>query len=48
MRRWNGWGDDTTEVELPAHGAEFLRALIGVGEPLADATLGRALLQLEA
>lgn len=48
MRRWNGWGDDTTEVELPAHGAEFLRALIGVGEPLADATLEQVLARVPA
>ncbi|WP_313517762.1 FAD-binding oxidoreductase [Pseudomonas sp.] len=43
MRRWNGWGEDTTEVELPAHGADFLRALIGAGQPLADATLEQVL-----
>ena len=29
MRRWNGWGDEATEVELPAHGEAFLAELIG-------------------
>ena len=27
MRRWNGWGDEATEVELPAHGEAFLAEL---------------------
>ena len=39
MRRWNGWGDEATEVELPAHGEAFLAELIGPGQRLADASL---------
>ena len=39
MRRWNGWGDEATVVDLPAHGEAFLAELIGSGQKLADATL---------
>ncbi|WP_263141721.1 FAD-binding oxidoreductase [Pseudomonas sp. RIT-PI-AD] len=39
MRRWNGWGDEATVVDLPAHGAGFLAARIGTGQALADASL---------
>jgi len=31
MRRWNGWGDATTVVELPAQGAVFLHERLGEG-----------------
>ncbi|WP_449123634.1 FAD-binding oxidoreductase [Pseudomonas sp. MPG01] len=43
MRRWNGWGDATTVVELPAQGAEFLHERLGEGHALPDATLEAAL-----
>ncbi|MES2818502.1 MAG: FAD-binding oxidoreductase [Pseudomonadota bacterium] len=43
MRRWNGWGDEATVVELPAHGAGFLAARIGPGRRLADADLASVL-----
>ncbi|MCU1748608.1 FAD-binding oxidoreductase [Pseudomonas sp. 6D_7.1_Bac1] len=43
MRRWNGWGDETTVVELPAHGADFLLARVGAGWTLPDASLDSAL-----
>lgn len=43
MRRWNGWGDEATEVELPAHGEAFLAELIGPGQRLADASLQQVL-----
>ncbi|MHA6493790.1 FAD-binding oxidoreductase [Pseudomonas borbori] len=39
MRRWNGWGDEATVVELPAHGEAFLAGLVGPGQTLADASL---------
>jgi hypothetical protein len=39
MRRWNGWGDATTVVELPAQGASFLHERLGAGRALPDATL---------
>ena len=43
MRRWNGWGDATTVVELPAQGASFLHERLGAGRALPDATLEAAL-----
>jgi alkyldihydroxyacetonephosphate synthase len=46
MRRWNGWGEESTVVELPAHGAAFLGELIGEGQALADATLEQVLAQV--
>lgn len=43
MRRWNGWGDEATVVDLPAHGQGFLEARIGAGQRLVDATLAQVL-----
>ena len=48
MRRWNGWGDAATVVELPAHGEAFLAARIGAGRPLADADLPSVLARVPA
>ncbi|RJG13720.1 FAD-binding oxidoreductase [Pseudomonas cavernicola] len=48
MRRWNGWGDETTVVELPAHGGAFLAARIGPGQVLADASLPSVIAQVPA
>ena len=48
MRRWNGWGDEATEVELPAHGEAFLAELIGPGQRLADASLQDVLARVPA
>jgi alkyldihydroxyacetonephosphate synthase len=48
MRRWNGWGEETTEVELPAHGQDFLVELVGSGQRLADARLEQVLAQVPA
>ena len=31
MRRWNGWGDENTNLDLPAQGLQLLRGLIGEG-----------------
>ena len=39
MRRWNGWGDTTTEYPLPASAATFLTELVGPGTPPQDAAL---------
>lgn len=39
MRRWNGWGDDTVDVELPESAATFLAELVGEGQPQRDAFL---------
>lgn len=46
MRRWNGWGDEATVVELPAHGEAFLADLVGPGQLLADASLEQVLAQV--
>ena len=48
MRRWNGWGDEATVVELPAHGEAFLAELVGPGQVLADASLEQVLAQVPA
>ena len=48
MRRWNGWGEESTVVELPAHGKDFLAELVGAGQVLPDATLQQVLAQVPA
>ncbi|NQD91696.1 FAD-binding oxidoreductase [Pseudomonas sp. CrR25] len=48
MRRWNGWGDEATVVELPAHGEAFLAELVGPGQVLADASLEQVLAKVPA
>ncbi len=48
MRRWNGWGDEATVVELPAHGEAFLAELLGPGQVLADASLEQVLAKVPA
>lgn len=48
MRRWNGWGDEATEVELPAHGEAFLAELVGPGQRLVDASLQDVLARVPA
>lgn len=39
MRRWNGWGDENFDLELPGEGQAFLAQRIGTSRPLPDATL---------
>jgi len=39
MRRWNGWGDENFDLELPGEGQAFLAQRIGESRPLPDATL---------
>ncbi|MDH1261573.1 FAD-binding oxidoreductase [Pseudomonas sp. GD03944] len=46
MRRWNGWGDEATVVELPPQGEAFLNELVGPGQALADATLEQVIGQV--
>lgn len=46
MRRWNGWGDEGTEVHLPEQGAAFLAERLGPSRPLADASLAEVLAQV--
>jgi alkyldihydroxyacetonephosphate synthase len=38
MRRWNGWGQDTTDYPLPEPAAKYLSDLIGSGFTVPDAT----------
>ena len=39
MRRWNGWGDASFHLPLPAAGQDFLKTRIGAASPLSEATL---------
>lgn len=39
MRRWNGWGDIHTSMDLPSSGLDFLAERIGRAAELPDATL---------
>ncbi len=38
MKRWNGWGDESTTYHLPESAARYLAQLIGDGAPTPDAT----------
>lgn len=46
MRRWNGWGDSATTMELPEQGADFLQNLVGRGQVLPDASLEDVMAQV--
>jgi alkyldihydroxyacetonephosphate synthase len=39
MRRWNGWGDEDTTLDLPPRAAQLLEELLGPGTSPTDATL---------
>jgi alkyldihydroxyacetonephosphate synthase len=39
MRRWNGWGDESTSMDLPPSAGVFLTQLVGEGKCLADVGL---------
>lgn len=39
MRRWNGWGDEQFNLELPKQGRSFLAKRVGSGSPLSDVSL---------
>lgn len=43
MRRWNGWGDDRIQPQLPSTGQQFLADRIGPAVALPDATLEQVL-----
>lgn len=43
MRRWNGWGDDSTTYPLPGSAARYLKNALGPGQPTPDVVLGQAL-----
>lgn len=46
MRRWNGWGDDATSMELNAGAVAMLQDRLGPGHPGADALRTELLKQL--
>ncbi|MCL7944735.1 FAD-binding oxidoreductase [Marinobacter sp. ATCH36] len=48
MRRWNGWGDDQFNVELPDSGRQFLEKRIGSATLLSDTSLEAACAQVPA
>ena len=48
MRRWNGWGDETTSKALPRRAAEALAEWVGAGTPPRDATRAEALAAVPA
>ena len=48
MRRWNGWGQDTTDYPLPEPAAEYLAHLIGSGSTAPDATREQILRKVPA
>lgn len=39
MRRWNGWGDDQFNLDIPEGGQEFLESRIGKAKALNDVSL---------
>ncbi|WP_376694657.1 FAD-binding oxidoreductase [Wenzhouxiangella sp. EGI_FJ10305] len=39
MRRWNGWGDQSVDMTLPASAESLLSELLGSSAPLPDASL---------
>ena len=43
MRRWNGWGDDKTTMELPSSAGEFLSQVVGGAHCLDEVTLAQAM-----
>jgi len=46
MRRWNGWGEEHTEMPLAAAGASFLQGALGSGEVLPLASLDSVIKQV--
>ncbi len=48
MRRWNGWGQDTTDYPLPEPAADYLTQLIGPGSIAPDATQEQTLASVPA
>lgn len=46
MRRWNGWGDDATSMELNPGARAMLRERLGPGNPGQDADRRQLLRQI--
>ena len=43
MRRWNGWGDESTSMDLPQSAGTFLSQLVGQGKRLSDVSLAEVI-----
>src|SRR4051812_23867044 len=48
MRRWNGWGDDTTTYPLPASAGEVIASLLGPSAPPCDALFADVVARMPA
>lgn len=48
MRRWNGWGSESTDFPLKPAAEQFLKERIGESKPLRDATLAEVVAQVPA
>ncbi len=46
MKRWNGWGDESTSMALPSSADIFLQQRVGAGNKLADISLADAINQV--
>jgi len=46
MRRWNGWGEEHTEMALAAKGTSFLQDVLGAGQVLPLASLDSVIKQV--
>lgn len=46
MRRWNGWGDESRDMSLPASAVRLLQQLLGEAAPLADVALDEVVAQV--
>lgn len=48
MRRWNGWGDDATSMDLNTQARAMMAARLGPGRPAPDATRDALLAKIPA
>lgn len=46
MRRWNGWGDDHQDFEIPEGAQRLLKELVGRATPPTDVTLSQVMEQV--
>ncbi len=48
MKRWNGWGEESTDYPVPASALRYLAGKVGVGLSLKDATLDEVVASVPA
>lgn len=48
MKRWNGWGTEGTPYPLPPSAAQYLKTIVGEGQPQPDASLESVLKSVPA